>query len=115
MRSRHRPALTLSAPIRDLRSPPVRSLSTLTMGGTPNITYVDVPGPLLESGHLPEVYPTPVFAHLDFVTRSGPDSIATLLQYRILTRWDDPFANPLPIIGPHTEPDLVLPVIGDEN
>src|SRR6266581_4539505 len=115
MRFGHRLALTLSPPVRDLRSPPVRGLSALTMRGAPNITYVDVPGPSLEAAHLPEVYPAPVFAHLDLVTRAHPDSSATLLQHRIFSTSDDPFANPLPITGPHTEPDLVLPVIGDEN
>src|SRR6266581_1093055 len=115
MRFGHRLALTLSPPVRDLRSPPVRGLSALTMRGAPNITYVDVPGPSLEAAHLPEVYPAPVFAHLDLVTRAHPDPGATLLQHRIFSRSDDPFANPLPITGPHTEPDLVLPVIGDEN
>src|SRR5215831_15354788 len=107
--------MTLSPPVRNLRSPLVKALRALTMRGAPDITDVHVPVSLLVAAHLPEVYPAPVFACLDLIVRARLDSGATFLQHRILSWSNDPFANPLAVIRPHAEVDLVLPVIVDDH
>src|SRR5207245_7250813 len=81
----------------------------------PHIPDVDIPCAVLELADLANVHPAPIFSNLNFVVRAYPDWSSRLPQHRPFSRSDDPFANPLPTLGPHAHIDDVSPVIDDLN
>src|SRR5262245_18916929 len=85
------------------------------MGRLPHIPDVDIPRAVLELADLPDVYPAPIVPNLHFVVRAYSDRSSGLPQHHPFSRSDDPFANPLPILGPHAHVDNVSPVIDDLN
>src|SRR5215813_1166424 len=85
------------------------------MGRLPHIADVDIPRTVLELADLPDVHPAPIVSNLYFVVRAYSDWSSRLPQQHPFSRSDDPFANPLPILGPHAHVDDVSPVIDDLN
>ena len=83
------------------------------MRRTPDIAYSDVPYPVLKLTHLANIHPAPVIPHFDLVVRTDLDPLAIHLKDGWLSRGDDPFANPLAMMGPYRDFHSILPVIED--
>jgi len=83
------------------------------MGRTPDIAYSDVPNTVLKFTHLAHIHPAPVIPYFDLVVRTDFDPLALHLKDSGLSRWDDPFANPLAMMGPDRDLHRILPVIDD--
>lgn len=77
----------------------------------PHIPHGDLPHTILDLGNLSDIHPAPILAYFDLVRGADLDPLALLLQDDILTWTDRPFANPLPILGPHAQIDVIGPVI----
>src|SRR5712691_5814365 len=101
--------VTLPPPVRDYRTIPLTS----AVRGPPDISYPDVPRPVVELPHLANIHPAPVFADLDLVMGTDLDPLAALLKGVDLSGADHPFANPFALIRPHGDAHLILPVIDD--
>src|SRR5205085_10443935 len=94
---------------------PVRDICTITlpraMGGTPDIPDTHIPDTVLELPDVAHIYPAPIFADLDLVMGTDFDPTATVLKGIHGSRTDHPFPDPLALIGPQGDGDLILPVI----
>src|SRR5712691_9389813 len=95
----------LLLPVGDSRAP--------TMRRTPDIAYSDVPYTVLKLTHLSNIHPAPVLSYFDLVVRTDLDPLAIHFKDGWLSRGDDPFANPLAMMGPYRDLHLILPVIDD--
>src|SRR5262249_22092127 len=98
----------------DLSSPDVRRTCPV-MSRLPQIPHVDIPGAVLELADLPNVHPAPIVANFNFVGRADPDRSSRFPQQHPFSRSDNPCANPLPPLGPHTHVHNVSPVIENLN
>src|SRR5262249_5517572 len=91
--------------------PPIRHVRTVAlasaMRGTPNIPDAHIPRPVVELPDLPDIDPAPVFTYFNLIVRTDSDAPPALLKGGELSGADHPFADPLPLIGPHRNVDLI--------
>jgi hypothetical protein len=83
------------------------------MGGSPDIPDAHIPDPILELPDVAYIHPAPILTDLDFVMGTDFDPTTTVLKGIHSSGTDNPLPNPLALMGPQGDGDLILPVIDD--